>query len=103
VKTRLHCNNVEVPAGGFVSRFAANVSAAVVSSLDAPQPSRSIRFEFDGDNVALEVDGVPVPLDRSRGFAGTLVRSTLAGLVRELKGIEAGGAVRIAVELGDAE
>lgn len=97
----MYCNGAEIQVGKFVSMFAANISAAVVASLRAPTPGRSIRFDLDGDAVAMEVDGVAVPLVRSQGFARTLVRSTLRGLVRELKGIEDGGTVRIVVELGE--
>ena len=43
-----------------------------------------------------------VPLGLNQGFAGTLIRGTLRGMVQDLKGIDLRRQIRIEVELEDA-
>jgi hypothetical protein len=97
MKIRLFCNDVEAPVSPFVGRFIANVCIAISRSLKTAE-GKTILFAFSADRVGLEIDGLPIPLDLSQGFAATLVRDTLRGMVQHLKGMDAKGKIRIEVE-----
>ena len=96
---RIFSNGVEVSVKSFVERFVGAVSLAVVSSLKAPSPEKCIDLELDTDRIALKIDSKLVALDRNQGFAGTLVRDTIQGMIHNLKGIDARTPVRIVVEI----
>lgn len=98
---RLFSNGREVFVGPFVGRFTANVCRAVANSLRTPDYQRTIEFALDRDSVGMRVDGRTVDLDAGQGFARTITRETLKGMVRELKGVDPSGALRIEVDLGE--
>jgi hypothetical protein len=97
MKTRLFCNDLEAPVSPFVGRFIANICIAISRSLKTAE-GKNILFTLSGDRVGLEIDGLPVPLDLSQGFAETLVRDTLGGMLQHLKGMDAKGRIRIEIE-----
>jgi hypothetical protein len=98
-RVRLYCNGSETQVKPFVSRFTANVCQAIVSSLKAPRFTNRIDFTLNGDLIELRVDQATVPLDKSQGFAETMVRDTIRGMVQHLKDIDPGGTIRIEVDL----
>ncbi len=99
MRARLFSNGAEVSVKSFVEHFIGAVCSAVASSLKAPRPEKCIDLELDADRIALQIDSKPVALDRNQGFAGTLVRDTIQGMIRNLKGIDARAPVRIVVEI----
>jgi hypothetical protein len=99
MRVRLFCNDHETFVSPFIEKFTANVCRAVTESLKAPSSSRSIQFILQGDGVGLHVDGKQVLLDSSQGFAETIVRDTLKGMVRHLKAIDPEGVIRIEIDL----
>ena len=99
MRVRLFCNDHETFVSPFIGKFTANVCRAVTESLKAPSSSKSIHFVLQGDGVGLHVDGKQVLLDGSQGFAETIVRDTLKGMVRHLKAIDPEGVIRIEIEL----
>ena len=99
MRARLFNNGTEVAANSFVGRFVGAVCTGIASSLKAPSPQKTITLELEGDHVALQVDSAPVELDKNQGFACTLIRDTLQGMVRNLKGIDARKPVRIIVDI----
>jgi hypothetical protein len=99
MRVRLFCNDHETFVSPFIGKFTANVCKAVTESLKAPSSSRSIQFILQGDEVGLHVDGKQVLLDRSQGFAETIVRDTLKGMIRHLKAIDPEGVIRIEIDL----
>ncbi len=104
MRVRLFCNDQESFVSPFIGKFTTNVCKAVAQSIKAPPFSRSIRFNLEGDTVRLHVDGISVLLDKSQGFAETIVRDTLKGMVQHLKGIDPGGTIRIEIDLeGDLD
>jgi hypothetical protein len=103
MKVRLFSNGVAIPVSPFIARFIFQVSAAVIRSLKAPQPVRSAEFLIDPGDVFLRVDGAPVPLDHSRGFARVIVRDTLGGMVRHLKGVDPDAAFEIELDWRDID
>ncbi len=101
MRARLFNNETEICANPFVGRFVGAVCTGIASSLKAPRPRKSISLELRGDAIELEVDSTRITLDRNQGFAGTLVRDTVLGMVRNLKGIDAQATVRIVVDVGE--
>jgi hypothetical protein len=99
MQIRILCNGQEVVAGPFVGRFVGNVCFAIVTSLKAPRPSERVLFVLEEKTVSLEVDAQLVPMDYTQGFARTIVRDTLGGMIRHLKGIDPDGTVRIEIQL----
>ena len=97
MRVRLYTNGAECPVGNFVGRYLGNVCAAIGASLKAPRPARILSFELEGDRVLFRVDEDRVSLDQGRGFAVTIVRDTLRGMVRHLKNVDPEGSVRIEV------
>jgi hypothetical protein len=97
MQTRLFCNDIEAPVSPFVGRFIANVCLAISQSLKTAE-GKAILVAVSGDRVNLEIDGLPVPLGLNQGFAGTLVRDTLEGMVKHLKGMESKGSIRIEID-----
>ncbi len=99
MRARLFNNGAEVTANSFVERFVGAVCAGIVSSLRTPRPRKSISLELEGDRIALQVDSRPVELDANQGFAGTLVRDTVQGMIRNLKGTDSRTPIRIVVDV----
>ncbi len=98
MKVRLCSNGKEIPVNPFIARFISQVAVAVARSLKAPEAMESVEYLVDESEVVLRVDGRVVPLNHNRGFSQTLVRDTLCGMVRHLKGMETGAGVRIRVD-----
>lgn len=100
MRARLYNNGAEIQANSFVERFVGAVCAAIAGSLKAPHAEKSIAIDLFGDYVAFQIDSAPVALDKNQGFAGKIIRETIRGMVRSLKGIEPGSVLRIVVEIG---
>ena len=99
MRTRIYSNGTEIYANPFVERFVGAVCSAIAASLKAPRAEQSVSIELEGEQIRLQVDSTPLELDRNQGFAATLVRDTIRGMIRQLKGIDAVAAVRIDIEL----
>lgn len=99
MRVRMFCNGKELFVSPFVGRFTAGVCKAVAGSLKAPTASENIQIELEGDRVQLQIDGTSVLLDKTQGFAETIVSDTIRGMIRHLKDIDPDGAIRIEIEL----
>jgi hypothetical protein len=99
MRTRIYTNGIEIAANPFVGRFVGAVCSAIAASLKAPPIERTLTIELEGEKIGLQADSTPLELDRNQGFAATLVRETIRGMLGQLKGIDAGAAVRIEVVL----
>jgi hypothetical protein len=97
MQIRLFCDDREAPVSPFVGRFIANVCLAISQSLKTPE-GNTILFAVSGDRVSFEIDGLPIPLGLNPGFAETLVRDTLRGMVTHLKGMESNGRIRFEIK-----
>ena len=100
MRVRLFSGGSETFASPFIARFTGNVCLAVATSLKAPLPAQKLSYDIDGEKVELRIDGAAIPLDSSQGFAQTIVRDTLRGMIRHLKGLDPDGNFRIEVEIG---
>jgi hypothetical protein len=99
MRVRLICESVEAPVSPFVARFISGVCIAVAASLKTPAAARIVEFELHGEEVGLQIDGYVIPLGLNQGFAETLVRDTLSGMIRSLKGVDPRRNIRIVVDL----
>ncbi len=98
MRVRLYSNGKELPVSPFIGKFIGNVCPAVAASLKGPHPEKRLRYELEADSIRMQIDGVSVPLDHSQGFAETISRDTLLGMIRHLKGVDQTGPVCIEVE-----
>ena len=98
MRIRLYSNGRELTVSPFIGKFIGNVCPAVAASLKGPRPEKRLRYELEADSIRIQVDGVPVPLDKSQGFAETISRDTLLGMIRHLKGVDQSGIICIEVE-----
>ncbi len=98
MRARLFSNGAEVSVNSFVERFVGAVCSGIAVSLKAPRPEKSISLELEGDRIVLQIDSAPIVLDKNQGFAGTLVRDTIQGMIRHLKGVDSHSTVRIVVD-----
>jgi hypothetical protein len=98
MRIKLYNKGKELPVSPFIGKFIGNVCPAVAASLKGPRPAKTLRLELEGDSVRIQVDGVAVPLDKSQGFAETISRDTLLGMIRHLKGVDPGGLTCIEME-----
>jgi hypothetical protein len=99
MQVRIFCGGRELPVSSFVGRFVGNVCSAVVASLKTPCPGRTMVFEVGPETMRLEVDHSTVTMDRSQGFARTIVQDTVIGMLQHLKGIDPGRIIRVEITL----
>ncbi len=92
----------EIPLNPFVSALVGNVIRGIVSSLKIEgSPAKEIEFRMHGKDVtSLEVEGKPISLQLTSGFAQTIAGSTLRGLVQPIEGTKNANEVIIRVEEG---
>ena len=99
MRVSLYSNGDAAFVSSFVGKFVGGVCLAAASSLKAPRPARSLRFELERDAIRLQVDGVAVPLNKNQGFAETIVRDTIQGMIQHLKGVDPEGIIQIEVDI----
>lgn len=95
------CKGKETFVSPFIARFVANVGQGIARSLKTPPSFSRLRFDLDAGSARLEVDGAPVELQDGQGFAETIVRGTLRGMIQNLKGIDPDGSVQVEIDLGE--
>lgn len=103
MRVRLFSNDIETAVNPFISRFVGNVGAAIAASLKAPRAAAQLEYCLEGELVRLQVDGTQISLDRSQGFARSIVRDTLRGMVCHLKGVDPEGIIRIQLDFSQGE
>ncbi len=99
MKIRIYSNEIEAPLSRFIGQFLGNVCAGIVASLKTPLPVRTLEYELEGDAVRIQVNETPVALNLSQGFATTIVRDTIRGMIRHLKLDDPNGNIRIQIEM----
>ena len=98
MKTRIFSNGVEAPLTAFIGNFLGNVCVGITTSLKTPRPIRSLKYELEGQDVHIEVNREPVPMDLNSGFSKIIVNSTIRGMVRHLKLDDPDGTICIEVD-----
>jgi hypothetical protein len=99
MKTRIYSNEMEAPLTRFIGNFLGNVCMGITLSLKTPQPVRTLKYEIEGEDVLLEVNGSEVPMDLNSGFSKVIVSNTVRGMVRHLKLEDPEGTIRIEVDM----
>ena len=99
MKIRIFSNEVEAPLTRFIGNFLGNVCFGIASSLKTPQPILSLKYKLEGEEVGIEINGSPVPLNMSQGFSRIIILDTIRGMIRHLKLADPNGRIRIDIEL----
>ena len=99
MRIRIYSNEVEAPLSSFIGGFLGNVCGGIAASLKTPRPIMHLRYELEGDAIRIQVNQIPVTLDMSQGFAKTIVRDTIRGMIRHLKLADPEGAIRIEIDM----
>ncbi|HTY63576.1 MAG TPA: hypothetical protein VMG30_15115 [Acidobacteriota bacterium] len=99
MKIRIFSNEVEAPLTRFIGNYLGNVCFGIASSLKTPQPILSLKYELEGEEVRIEINGSPVPLNMSQGFSRIIILDTIRGMIRHLKLADPNGRIRIEIEL----
>ena len=98
MKTRIFSNEIEAPLTRFIGNLLGNVCIGITTSLKTPQPIRNLKYELAGQDVRIEVNREPVPMDLNSGFSKIIVNSTIRGMIRHLKLDDPDGNIRIEVD-----
>jgi hypothetical protein len=98
MKIRIFSNEVEAPLTRFIGNLLGNVCIGITTSLKTPRPIRNLKYEIEGQDVRIEVNREPVPMDLNSGFSKIIVSSTIRGMVRHLKLEDPDGTIRIEVD-----
>jgi hypothetical protein len=96
---RIYSNGTEAHLTHFIGKFLASVCFGIVSSLKTPRPIRKFRLDVEGEDVRLEVNGMPVPINMSKGFSRIIILDTVRGMIKHLKMADPEGAIRVDVDL----
>lgn len=99
MKVRIFSNGQEAPLSRFIGSYLGNVCLGIASSLKVPRPIRSLEYTIEGEEVRIDVNGEPVPLNMSRGFCRVIIMDTIRGMVRHLKLADPSGMIRIEMNL----
>lgn len=99
MRIRIFSNEVEAPLSRFIGKFLGNVCFGIASSLKTPQPISSLKYELEDEDVRIEVNQLPLPLNMSQGFSRVIIHDTVRGMIRHLKLDDPNGTIRIEVEI----
>ena len=85
-KISLSVNDTPIKLDYFVAGYLDHVTGSIVASLKDTGEIKDLELDIDDDGiVAVTLNGADVPLNY---FATEIVKSTVAGMVTPLKGVE---------------
>jgi hypothetical protein len=85
-KTSLTVNNIPIKLDYFVEGYVFHVAGGIIASLKDTDPIENLTLKIANDGqVNINLNGVNVPANE---FVTQIVRSTLAGMVATLKGVD---------------
>ena len=96
MRIRIYSSGIEAPLTPFIAGFLGNVCVGIASSLKTPQPIKALKFEIEGYQVRIFVNGLPVILDHR--FSQIIVLDTIRGMIQHLKMADPNGSIRIEME-----
>jgi len=102
MRIRLYCNLVEAPLSHFIGKLVGNVCVGIAASLKTAAPIKHLCYEMEREDVRIQANHSPLPLDMSQGFAKTIVSDTLRGMICHLKGVDLDGVIRIEVDMEES-
>ena len=92
-------NEIEANLTPFIGRYVGNVCLAIVASLKKSELVRTLRYDVLRESVRITLNGLPLPLDLSSGFAEKMILDTIRGMIRHLKMDDPSGVIRIEIDL----
>ena len=99
MRIRIYSNGTEAHLTPFIGKFIANVCAGIAASLKTPLPIRSLSYDIVDEDVRIDINSTPVPMDLSHGFSRIIVLDAIRGMIRHLKMADPNGAIRIDIEM----
>ena len=92
-------NEIEASLTSFIGKYIGNVCLAIVASLKTSAPAGTLIYNVSGESVRIILNGSPLPLNLSSGFAEKMILDTIRGMIRLLKMDDPAGNIRIEIEL----
>ena len=99
MKIRMWSNEIESNLTPFIGGYIGNVCTAIVASLKTSEAARTLRYDISGNAVHITLNGAPLPLNLSSGFAEKMILDTIRGMIRLLKMDDPSGVIRIEIDL----
>ena len=99
MKIRMWSNEIEAGLTPFIGKYIGNVCLAIVASLKTSESVKTLRFDISGEFVRITLNGRPLPLNLSSGFAEKMILTTIRGMIRILKMDDPAGDIRIEITL----
>jgi hypothetical protein len=99
MRIQLFSNQIEAPLTPFIGKLLGNVCHGITASLKTPQPIKTLLYEIEGEAVQIQVNGIPVAMDKSHGFSRVIVLDTIRGMIRHLKMADPNGDIRIEIDM----
>jgi len=99
MKIRMWSNEIETSLTPFIGGYIGNVCLAIVASLKTSEPAMTLRYDVSGKSVRITMNGSPLPLNLSSGFAEKMILDTIRGMIRLLKMDDPSGVIRIEIDL----
>ena len=85
-KVSLTVNDYTIEMDYFVEGYVYHVTAGILGSLKGTEAIKDLELTVDNDGVVeIELNGAEIPLTY---FPTQIIRSTLAGMVSNLKGVD---------------
>ena len=92
-------NEIEAELTPFIGKYIGNVCLAIIASLKTSESVKTLRFDVSGESVRIMLNGNPLPLDLSSGFAEKMILNTIRGMICILKMDDPAGVIRIEIAL----
>ena len=99
MKIRMWSNEIEAGLTPFIGKYIGNVCLAIVASLKTSEPAKTLRYDVSGESVRIKLNGSPLPLNLSSGFAEKMILNTIRGMIRLLKMDDPFGVIRIEIDM----
>jgi hypothetical protein len=99
MKIRMWSNDIEANLTPFIGKYIGNICLAIVASLKTSEPVETLRYDISGESVRIGLNGNPLPLNLSSGFAEKMILETIRGMIRLLKMDDPCGTIRIEIDV----
>jgi len=99
MKIRIYSNEIAAELTPFIGSYIGNVCLAIVASLKTSESVMTLRYDVSGKSVRIALNGKPLPLNLSSGFAEKMIHDTIRGMIRLLRMDDPSGIIRIEIDM----